>query len=35
MYRGYKIVANSAAGHRRYMQWLVPYYAISRFITGI
>lgn len=25
MYRGYKIVANSAAGRRRYMQWLVPY----------
>lgn len=25
MYRGYKIVANSAAGRRRYMQWLIPY----------
>lgn len=25
MYRGYHIVANTAAGRRRYMQWLIPY----------
>lgn len=25
MYRGYKIIAHTAAGRRRYMQWLVPF----------
>ena len=25
MYQGYKIVINTAAGRRRYMQYLIPY----------
>lgn len=25
MYKGYKIIAHTAAGRRRYMQWLVPF----------
>ena len=29
MYRGYKIIANTAAGRRRYMQYLVPFVIAS------
>lgn len=32
MYRGYKIVANTAAGRRRYMQYLVPFVLSSDII---
>lgn len=29
MYKDYQVVANTAAGRRRYMQWLVPYVVAS------
>lgn len=32
MYNGYKIVVNTAAGRRRYMQWLIPYVISSEIV---